>query len=324
MLISFVIPCYGSEHTIENVVKEIKDTVQSKNDELGIQKYDYEIILVNDNSPDNVINKLIDIVKADTKVKAIDLSRNFGQHAALMAGYAEANGSVIVSLDDDGQTPASEVFSMINKLDGGYDVVYAKYEKKKHSLFRNLGSYINDKMMMFTLDKPKDLFLSSYFVAKAFVIKEILKYKNPYPYLGGLILRTTNKVGNVKVNHRDRQLGESGYDFRKLIALWINGFTAFSIKPLRVSILVGYSFVVLGFGIGIYTIINKMINDNVLIGWSSLMAMVTFTSGVILIMLGMIGEYVGRIYISLNNSPQYVVREKIYLEEKIEIYDKNL
>ena len=311
MKISFVIPCYGSESTITNVINEINAVVD-------VSEYKYEIILVNDSSPDEVIKVIKGLALADKKIKVIDLAKNFGQHSALMAGYAHASGDILVSLDDDGQTPANEVFNLIKKLNEGYDVVVARYPDKKHNVLRNIGSYINDVMAQVLIGKPKDLYLSSFFVVKRFVINEMLNYKNSYPYIAGLLLRTTNKIANVDVTHRDRSNGKSGYTFSKLLSLWINGFTAFSVKPLRISISFGIIFAVIGFIVGIYTVINKFLNPSVPLGWSSTTALLSFLGGIILIVLGMVGEYVGRIYISINNNPQYVIRETINLVEQKE------
>ncbi len=308
MMLSFVIPCYGSEGTITNVINEISSVV-------GASEHNYEIILVNDSSPDKVIKVIKELALVDKKIKAVDLAKNFGQHSALMAGYAHASGDIIISLDDDGQTPANEVFNLIKKLDEGYDVVIARYADKKHNIFRNIGSHINDVMAQLLLGKPKNLYLSSFTVVKRFVINEMLNYKNSYPYIAGLLLRTTNKIANVDVIHRDRSNGKSGYTFSKLLSLWINGFTAFSVKPLRISISFGIIFAVIGFIVGIYTVINKFLNPSVPLGWSSTTALLSFLGGIILIVLGMVGEYIGRIYISINNSPQYVIRELLNLDE---------
>lgn len=303
MKISFVIPCYCSSQTIRAVVEEIKETVQENNQ--------FEIILINDASPDNTFEVIEQICNKETNVIGINLSKNFGQHAALMAGFRYATGDIIVCLDDDGQTPASQVYRLIDALDNETDVVYAKYQHKQHSVFRNFGSMINSKMTEWLLNKPKGLFISSYFVAKRYIIDEILKYNNPFPYVIGLVLRTTDKVKNVEVDHRGRIKGQSGYTLRKLFLLWLNGFTAFSVRPLRIAIGMGGICAGLGFCYALYTIINKLCNPNVVIGWSSMMAALLIIGGLILFMLGMIGEYIGRIYISINNSPQYVVREVV-------------
>ncbi len=316
MLISFVIPCYGSENTIANVIDEIHSVV-------GMSGHEYEIILVNDSSPDNVLYVLKKLSENDRKIKVIDLAKNFGQHSALMAGYAHSTGDIIVSLDDDGQTPVNEVYKLIDKLDEGYDVVVARYSEKKHNFFRNAGSHINDIMAHVLIGKPRNLYLSSYFVLKRFIINEMLNYKNSYPYIAGLLLRTTNKIGNVDVNHRERATGKSGYTFSKLLALWINGFTAFSVKPLRVSITFGVVFAIIGFLIGVYTVINKFLNPEVPIGWSSTTALLSVLGGIILIVLGMVGEYVGRIYISINNSPQYVIRETYNFDKEKDLEYEN-
>ncbi|KAF5038587.1 Undecaprenyl-phosphate 4-deoxy-4-formamido-L-arabinose transferase [anaerobic digester metagenome] len=301
--LSFVIPCYGSELTLEEVIRELIDTVHNKSE------YEYEIILVNDCSPDNVSKKINLLCQKYNNIISIDLARNFGQHAALMAGYSYCTGEIIISLDDDGQTPIDEVFSLIDKLSEGYDVVYGSFNEKKHNSFRNFGSHINDLMAEVLIDKPKDLKVSSYFVARKFIIDEILKYKNSYPYILGLILRSTRNICDVQVNHRRRIHGTSGYSFKKLLSLWLNGFTAFSVKPLRSATIIGFICALIGFLFGSYTVIHKLLNPSTPAGYSSIMAVILFIGGMIMLMLGLIGEYIGRIYISINNSPQYVIRE---------------
>ena len=188
-------------------------------------------------------------------------------------------------------------------------MVYAEYEHKKHSLFRNLGSRVNAKMAEYLIGKPKDLYVSSYFAARRFIIDEIISYQNPYPYVIGLVLRSTKNIVNVRVDHREREEGTSGYTMKKLLSLWFNGFTAFSVKPLRVATIVGMLFAAAGFLYLVYTLVNRFINPNVPIGWSSMMAVLLVVGGCILFMLGLIGEYIGRIYISLNNSPQFVIKK---------------
>lgn len=302
--ISFVIPCYASEKTIAGVVEEIEVTVKSRTE------YDYEIILVNDHSPDNVWQEIKRLAEENSHIKGISFSKNFGQHSALMAGYRQAKGDIIISLDDDGQTPADELYRLIDKLDEGYDVVYATYDNKKHSRFRNFGSKINNYMCEKLLGKPKGLMVTSYFAMRDFVAREICRYENPYTYVIGLVFRTTNNIGTIAVNHREREVGQSGYSLSKLIGLWMNGFTAFSIKPLRMASFTGVIFAILGFLYVIYIIINKIVNPNVPVGWSSTGAIILIVGGVILCVLGMLGEYLGRVYISLNKSPQYVIREQ--------------
>jgi len=308
MKVSYVIPCYASSKMIGDVVQEIQTKMQELN---GLA---YEIILVNDYSPDNTFDVIREICQKNENVLGINLAKNFGQHAALMAGFQYVSGDVIVCLDDDKQTPADEVDKLLQKIEEGYDVVYAEYGDKKHSVFRNIGSVANKKMTEVMLEKPKELFVSSYFAARRYVIDEILKYQNPYPYVIGLILRTTKNICNVRVTHREREVGQSGYSLKKLLALWINGFTSFSVKPLRIASFSGVIVAGIGFLYAVWTIVQKIINPDVLQGWSSTISIMLILGGMVLLVLGMIGEYIGRIYISINNSPQYVVRELVNYE----------
>ena len=228
--ISFVIPCYRSALTIGKVVEEIRESMSGLAD-----RYSYEMILVNDFPADDTFEVIRKLAEEDSRITGVNLARNFGQHAALMAGFHYCSGDIAVCLDDDGQTPADEVGKLLDKLEEGYDVVYAKYNHKQHSAFRNFGSKVNELMTRFMLGKPKDLYISSYFAARKFVIEEMTKYRNSYPYVIGLVLRTTKNVANVEVSHREREIGTSGYTLGKLFGLWFNGFTAFSIKPLRLA-----------------------------------------------------------------------------------------
>lgn len=308
--ISFVIPCYRSEKTLEGVVTEIRDTMQT------LQKYEYDIFLVNDCSPDNTYGVIMSLCKKYDNISGISLAKNFGQHAALMAGLRKADGNIVVCLDDDGQTPADEVGKLIAGIENGSDVVYASYDNKKHNAFRNFGTWMNDIMTRAMLGKPKELHITSYFAAKRFVVDSMLEYENSYPYIIGLVLRATRNITNVPVTHRSREVGTSGYTIKKLLGLWFNGFTAFSILPLRIATATGVIFAAAGFAYGIYTVIKKFVNPAVPLGFSSLMAAVVFIGGMLMIMLGLIGEYIGRIYISINNSPQYVIREEAGGREK--------
>ena len=304
MLVSFVIPCYHSEQTLGAVVAEIDGTMKT------MPGYTWEIICVNDGTPNACWKKIQELCaeKPDSR-HGICLARNFGQHAALMAGLHAAKGDRIVWLEDDGQTTANKLGRLLGALDGGAGVVYAKYEQKQHSGFRNLGSRVNEAMLHQMLGKPKDLYVSSYFAMRRYVLKEVLRYENSYPYLIGLVLRTTTNVVNVPVDHRKRTVGTSGYTLGKLFGLWMNGFTAFSIKPLRIATVVGSASAVIGFLYGIYTIIKRLVNPNVPVGFSALMSAIVFFGGMTILMVGLAGEYIGRTYISVNSAPQYVVRE---------------
>lgn len=307
--ISFVIPCYGSEKTIQKVIEEIKEVISQKND------YDYEIICVNDQSPDNVWNVLNDIAQNDIKIKLINLAKNMNRPGAVMAGLSVASGDYIIVMDDDGQCPMDQLWNLIKPLEEGHDVSMAKYTEYKQSIFKNFGTIINRKMTEYVMDKPKNLSFTNFMAIKKYVVDEILKYTNPYPYLTGLLLRTTSDIVNVNMEERNRISGKTNFTFKKMVNLWINGFTAFSVKPLRISTIIGINTATIGFIYGIILIIQKIfLNIEILSGYSSIMASLLFIGGIIMMMLGMIGEYIGRIYISINNSPQYVIKEKINFE----------
>lgn len=309
MKLSFVIPCYGSEKTIATVTKEIEETVATR------PEFDYEIILVNDCSKDNVWFVIEDLCKNNSNIKGINLARNFGQQSALMAGYGKVTGDLVVSLDDDGQSPASDVFKLVDKLLEGYDVVYAYYPERKHSAFRNFGSKVDKWMEQALVDRPKGLKSSSFHVMRRFIIEEVTRYQNSFTYLGGLVFRSTRNIASVPVEQRERLEGRSGYTLKKLLKLWINGFTAFSVKPLRISTGMGIFTAFAGFVFALVTIIRKIVNPSIQAGWSSLMSVNLILGGVILLMIGLVGEYVGRMYMCINQAPQYVIRETRNMEE---------
>ena len=228
-----------------------------------------------------------------------------------MAGYNYVTGDIIVSMDDDGQTSPKCIPLLIDGISEDIDVVYAKYDNNKSKSFRSFGTKLNFKMAELLIDKPKELYVSSFFVAKRYIIGEVLNYNGPYPYILGLVLRSTNKIKNVVIKRNDRLYGRSGYSLRKLIKLWMNGFTSFSIKPLRIADLIGVITASIGFIYGIYILIAKFIFKSITaVGYSSLMATILFMGGIIMVLIGMIGEYIGRIYICINSSPQYIIKEK--------------
>ena len=309
-LVSIVIPCYRSAEMIGGVVADINREMEKLQ-----EKYRWEIILVNDCSPDNTFDVIRELCREYTNICGINLARNFGQHAALMAGFHQVKGDILVCMDDDGQTPAFAIKDLLQGLEEGSDVVYAKYEHKHHNAFRNFGSRVNDLMLKFMLGKPADLYVSSFFAARRFIVDEMLRYQNAYPYVIGLVLRATRNIKNLTVEHQDRKAGESGYTLSKLLGLWFNGFTAFSEKPLRVATMIGTGCAFLGFLYGLYTIIKKLVNPMVPIGFSSLMSALMFIGGMLMLMVGLVGEYIGRMYICMNNAPQYVVREIVGEEE---------
>ena len=314
-MISFVIPCYNSTNTIESVVEEIGNMMIR-----DFPDFLFEIILVNDGSPNGTTyDKICSIAKANKHVKGINLARNFGQPSAVMAGLNFANGDYIVCGDDDGQTPFNEFSRLFEKINEGYDAVEGKFtQHEKRSLVRVVGTKMNEWMATALINKPKGLVLTTYWVVKRFVAQEMIKYSNSYPYLGGLMMRTTQNVVNVGFTKKDRLKGKSGYNLRKMIELWLNGFTSFSVKPLRVAVFVGILSAFAGFLYGLITIIVKLIDPTIQAGYSSILAVMLFLFGIVFLMMGMMGEYIGRIYMALNNTPQYVIKETIGMDKENE------
>lgn len=309
MKCSVVIPVYNSEASIERVVEEV----------LAEVSYEVEIVLVNDSSKDKSEKKCKALCGKFNQVKFLNLSKNFGQHNAIMAGLSVVDGDLIVCMDDDLQTPPQEVNKLIDTLiEQDYDVVYGNYGEKKHSVFRNWGSRVNDKMANYMLGKPKEIQITSFFAMRRYIAEEIKNYRYSFPYLGGLIFRTTNKIGKVDVHHESRKEGKSNYNFKKLIGLWFNGFINFSVTPLRLTSLIGTFFSGAGFLYLIVIIIKKLINPGIAMGWTSIMATVIFFGGIQLISIGLIGEYIGRLYLNINEKPQYVIRESWNVKSKNE------
>ena len=312
MLISFVIPCYRSEKTLPNVVKTIEDTVKNK------EGFTSEIILVNDCSPDNTWQTIRELTEQYDNVKGIDLAKNSGQQCAILAGLRYSKGELVAVSDDDGQTPIETVFTFYDKMqEGNYDVVCANYVSRgKRSLFRRLGSMANDALVKICLEKPDDINTSVYFLAKRFVVDEMIRYNNAYAHMEGLLLRSTHNIGNVELVQKAREEGSSGYNLRKLLGLWVDGLTTFSIKPLRVATFLGVLLAFIGFLIVIILVIEKFVRGDIMLGWTSLIATNILIGGLILMVLGVTGEYIGRIYLSLNQEPQYIIRTVIDKERE--------
>ena len=303
MKLSFIIPCYRSENTLPAVIKELESVMAQRSG------YDYEIVLTDDCSPDGVWSVIERLAAENKRVKAIQFTKNFGQHSALLAGLSVMEGDAAFFMDDDGQAPLDELFKLVDELEKGYDVVYGTYPEIKQNLFRRFGSWMNKKMAEVLLEWPRDVQATSFFICRKIIVDEILKYDKPYPYIDGLIIRATKRIGRVQVQHRERASGSSGYTFSKLLKLWINGFTAFSVKPLRMASLCGAALALCGFLYLLYILIIKFTDPTVVAGYSSIMATLLLIGGLLMVMLGLIGEYIGRIYICINNSPQYVIRQ---------------
>lgn len=299
---SIVIPVYNGALSIGRLVDELIAQLSPV--------FRIEIVLINDCSPDNSEEVCIGITKKHPDfVSFYSLAINVGEHNAVMAGLNKATGDYAVIVDDDFQNPVSEVQKLISYMvSTDYDIVYTFYKEMKQPLFRRLGSGFNDKVANLMLKKPKNLYLSSFKIINRFLIDEVIKYNLPYPYIDGLILRTTRNIGKIEVSHNIREAGKSNYTLHKLISLWMNMFTNFSILPLRLSIFAGFIFSAIGFLIGINAIVEKIRNPNLPLGYTFIVIIISIYAGVQLIAIGMVGEYIGRIFMSNNKKPQYSIR----------------
>ena len=249
MKISVVIPCYHSRRTLGGVTADLERMMATR------PELDYEIILVNDNPPDETWDLIQRLREENPRIHGICFSRNFGQHSALMAGYRQVTGDIVVSMDDDGQNPPSEIFRLIDAVDSRTDIVYADYPRKQHSRFRNLGSRLSNRMFSWMLGKPRELYLASYWAAKRFVIDEMIRCESPFPYVDGLALQSTTRIINVPVDHLPRAEGESGYTMFSLLRLWLNAFTSFSVKPLRIATVAGSGTALAGLVVGLVLVL---------------------------------------------------------------------
>lgn len=304
MLVSVVIPCYYSEKTIRKVV----DLVMAEFDKND--GYTCEFVLVNDGSKDGTYAEIQKLAAEYPNVRGVNLMRNFGQHNALMCGLHYAVGDCVLGMDDDMQTHPSQIFRLIHKLEEGYDLVYGVYPERKNSAAKNLTSKINEVTSRVMLERPKGISSSNFWIITRAVQAETIKYDSYNPYIDGIFYRVTHNIGNVQVEHFKRESGTSGYALRKLINLWLR-YWNYSVIPLRVSFFLGVFSVFAGIIIALLVVINKIIYPDVAVGWSSTLCVVVLLFGLVLLVLGVIGEYLGKIILILNNTPQYIIRETV-------------
>src|SRR5437762_4653499 len=300
-LLSFVVPLYNTGDCIVKVFDAFRDLPVPGG---------YELVLVNDASQDDTYARAKDIISSmPIPVTLVDMARNFGEHAAVLEGFRHTRGQFVINLDDDLQNPIDEALRLLDHLrKTGADVVYAYYDEKKHHWFRNMGSWLTNAAASFLLGKPKDLYLCSFRAHSRELIERIVQYRGPYPYIDGLILGATNRIERLLVRHEPRMEGQSGYTLRKLVRLWLNMFFNFSIMPLRVASLMGALLCVIGLILLTIEVVQALFFKVPQVGWSSLMAAVSLFSGSQLLILGVIGEYVGRAYMTVSGKPQSLVR----------------
>lgn len=304
MVISICIPCFRSAKTLPIVVENVKKQFNGRNE-------DYQIVLVNDGSPDNTFGVILGLCKEDPKITGVNLSKNYGQPSAKMAALKHAIGDIVVFMDDDGQHPADGIFKLVDRLQEGYDVVYADFKNKQHSVFKRITSKMHNSIAEAMGNKPKGIRRSSFTAWNRTVVDAMARYKSPFISIGSFMMSITNKFANVEIEHQKRIEGSSGYTFKKLFAMWLNIFISFSMLPLRVATYFGFLFSSVGFVGIIYLLIRKVFHPTKVAGYTSTMITVLFMSGVIMLILGIMGEYLGRIYMTVSGMSQYNVREVI-------------
>lgn len=303
MKLSICVPVYKSETILEKFVETIQKEVNFVSD--------MELILVNDCSPDNSWEKIVKLKQKYDFIVGVNLIKNFSQHNAVMAALNEASGDIIITMDDDLQHNPADIVKLYNKIiNEKFDVCYTKFLNREHKSWKVWGSKFNDMVANLLVNKPKDLYLSPFRAMTKQVRDFIISYDGPYPYVDGLILSVTNNIGVVEVVHNKRFEGEGNYSFVKSVSLWTKMATGFSVLPLRLATYVGLIVSFTAFLFGIVLILNKLIFGVSLVGWTSTIVIILFLGGIQLMTLGILGEYIGRIYLKLNGKKQFIIKEK--------------
>ncbi|WP_018622420.1 glycosyltransferase family 2 protein [Spirosoma luteum] len=298
MRLSIVIPVYNSERTIGPLVEQLQ---------VCLAEQTIEIVLVNDGSRDNSESVCRQLATRYSTVRFVSLRRNFGEFNAVLCGLNHTTGQYAVIIDDDFQNPPEAINTLVDTAEAGqFDVVYSRYAQKQHHWFRNLGSWLVNTLTTYSLDKPRDLYLSSFKVIRREVINEIIRYRGPYPYIDGLIFRVTRNVGSVEVPHNSRADGRSTYTFRKLVSLFLNVFIGYSLWPIRVFTVLGALLCGLGLPTGLLLLVGALTDTYVPTGVALVLWAIGTSTGVILLFLGILGEYLGKLFMAYSGLPPYV------------------
>ena len=303
MLVSIVIPCYNSEHTIGKVVELAIEEFNK------LEKYDCEFVLVNDYSRDRTWDSIVALADKHPNVKGINLAKNFGQHNAIMAALNYAEGDLLIGMDDDMQNHPSQIPQFLDKMEEGYDIVFGVFKERKFSAFKNFTGAVSRFLLWHLLDRPKDIQMSSFWCCRRYVRDEVIKYNGYNTFLQVLFFRTTHNISNIEIEHFEREVGSSNYNFRRGLSLFLSCLN-FTVIPLRVATFFGTLFSAAGFIDAVVVLVRKLLDHSIAIGWSSLMCAMLVFFGIVFLMLGIIGEYLGKLMLNINKTPQYVIREK--------------
>lgn len=304
--ISVVIPVYKSEECIPELKKQISD---------ALKDFNWELILVNDCSPDNSWTEIKKVAAENNNITGINLRKNGGQDLAILAGLNHAKGKWIVIMDDDLQHSPYDIPKLYTQAQKGFDVVYADFKQKKQKLWKNLGSWLNGKVSEITLGKPKGIYLSPFKIISGAVVKEMCKLNNLFPYIDGLIFQVTKNITQINIEHHKREYGKSNFTLVKSMQVFFRMMFGFSTFPLNFATYIGFFSSTMGFVLAIYFLVKFLLGLEPLTGWTSLIMVILILGGLILLALGIIGKYIGQVYLTINNSPKYIVKETVGYEE---------
>ena len=305
--ISIVIPVYNSEQCVEELSRQISESLA------GI---DYEQIMVNDCSRDHSWEKICSAAAGNSSIIGVNLRKNSGQDNAIFAGLHYAKGEWVVIMDDDLQHSPSDILKLYSEVQKGYDVCYADFPRKKQKFWKNAGSWLNGKVAEIIIGKPKGLYLSPFKIISGKVVQAMLSFRSLYPYIDGLIFQLTSNITQIQIQHHKREFGHSNYTLSKSIKVFMRLLFGFSVIPLRISSVLGSLSALAGFVLGIYYIVEYCHGHADVAGWTTIVILQLFLGGLTLMSLGIIGEYLGRTYLTVNNNPKYTVKETYPDEEK--------
>ncbi len=308
MLVSIVIPCYNSEKTIGEVVELCMDTFNK------IENYECEMILVNDYSKDKTYEVIENCARKYPNVKGINLAKNFGQHAAIMAGLHYVNGDLVVGMDDDMQNHPSQIVEFLKKIEEGYDIVFGVFKERKFSWFKNLTGAVSRFFLWHLVERPKGIQMSSFWITRRYVIEQVKQYEGEQVFIQILFFRTTHNIANIEIEHFEREAGTSNYNFRKGLKLFLS-FMNYSALPLRIATILGVLFSGCGLVSALVLLIQKLLDPDIVMGWSSIMCAMLIFFGILFLIVGIMGEYIGKIILNVNKMPQYVIRDTANIEK---------
>lgn len=298
--ISVVVPVYNSEDCVKELARQISESLKD---------YDWELILVNDCSPDKSWEEIKKVAAGNKNIMGINLRKNCGQDIAILAGLNHAQGKWIIIMDDDLQHSPNDIPKLYKQAQSGFDVVYANFKQKKQKLWKNLGSWLNGKVSEIALDKPKGIYLSPFKIINGAVVKEMCKLNNLFPYIDGLIFQVTKNITQINIEHHKREYGKSNFTLIKSMQVFFRMMFGFSTFPLNLATYVGFFSSMMGFILAVYYLVKFLMGLESLTGWTSLIMVILILGGLILLALGIIGKYIGQMYLTINNSPKFIIKE---------------